>query len=283
MFNKLNDKQFLRYNNSFNNFQFKSCEEIYEYKCWSKIPYKEGFIKPLEPSAGYWPMKYFIIDSNNNIIRKDGKRFNQRLKEPIKINFEEELQEVIYINKHITSTQVSIANYWGEGVPANQWSKIALELINTYNISPPKSARILSSLESALYDAFVITWYYKYLYNVARPIQLDINLQTIIPTPKFPTYPSGHSVIGGTAEVILSYFFENEARKLKLLAEEASISRLYGGVHFRSDLDEGIELGRKIGKAIVDKLKKELDSCGKRIDEREIDVLNANILPDYKR
>jgi len=106
--------------------------------------------------------------------------------------------------------------------------------------------------------------------------QLDQRLVTAICTPKFPSYPSGHSVISGTAEVILSYFFPPEAERLKELAEENSIFRLYGGVE---DIAEGLRLGRQIGRIIVEELMKQSDANQSGIDILVTESRNAELMP----
>lgn len=119
----------------------------------------------------------------------------------------------------------------------------------------------------------------EYWGDVPRPNQLDQRLITAICTPKFPSYPSGHSVISGTAEVILSYFFPPEAERLKELAEENSISRLYGGVHFIEDITEGLRLGRQIGRIIVEELVKQSDANQSGIDIPVTESRNADLMP----
>ncbi|MDF2519423.1 MAG: chloroperoxidase, partial [Clostridia bacterium] len=83
----------------------------------------------------------------------------------------------------------------------------------------------------------------------------------------------------GTAEVILSYFFPPEADRLKKLAEECSISRLYGGVHFVEDLDEGLRLGRQIGRIVTEQLTKQNDMNQSKIDIPINIGRNANLPP----
>lgn len=138
---------------------------------------------------------------------------------------------------------------------------------------------MLAVVQAGINDAFVVTWYYKYLWDVPRPNQLDQGLATYLCTPKFPAYPSGHTVISGTAEVILSYFFPPEAQKLKQLAEENAASRLYAGVHFQPDLSEGLRLGHQIGQIAVNLLQKSFDKDQSAIDIPVNNNLNAQLMP----
>jgi membrane-associated phospholipid phosphatase len=66
-------------------------------------------------------------------------------------------------------------------------------------------------------------------------------------TPPFPAYVSGHSATSGAAATVLAAFLPDQAGQLDAMAEEAAISRLYGGIHFRSDNEAGLELGRRVG------------------------------------
>lgn len=106
-------------------------------------------------------------------------------------------------------------------------------------------------VHAALNDIFIITWYLKYSWNVARPTQYGRNLPTVLSTPLFPAYPSAHATVAGCAEVVLSYFFPPHSNTFTEKMEEATLSRLYAGVHFKVDNDEGLKLGRQIGEMVV--------------------------------
>ena len=200
---------------------------------------------------------------------------------PSYYDYKLQLEEVVEINENLTDEQIAMAKYWGRGVPASQLGRIVLTLIDTYKVSPAMSARLLSVIGGVQNDAFVICWYYKYLWDYPRPVQLDKDLDTVIPTPKFPTYPSGHSVVSGATSVVLSYYFPGEAEKLRLIVEQASISRAYAGVHFRCDCSEGLKLGRQIGEIIVDFLKSQYDGENIKVDIIERKFLDAPIMPKY--
>lgn len=229
------------------------------YKKWSEIPYPEATSLPVgkDPSAGTWPLHYIKKLCNNCYYSLFNEKICFNLKDPNKIDFEKDLIEVENVQANLTDDQKSLAKYWGTGVPPQQWLPIFLQLIDEYKVAPSSSARILSCLQNAMSDAFTITWMFKYYYNAARPCQLNRNLKTYLATPMFPTYPSGHSVVSGATEIVLSFFFPKEAALIHQMAEDASISRLYGGIHFRSDLSEGLKLGRQIGNICIEYLKTE--------------------------
>ncbi|PTX59058.1 PAP2 superfamily protein [Melghirimyces profundicolus] len=160
-----------------------------------------------------------------------------------------------------------------------QWTPIIDRLIDTYGFSPPRAARVLAATQAAINDAFVVVWYLKYLWDVARPNQLDRSLATILCTPRFPAYLSGHAVMAATAAGVLSHFFPPESKRLHELARECAISRLYAGVHFPVDNNQGLRLGRQIGNIAVNILRKQRNSAGKRIDGLNLEDRNADLIP----
>jgi hypothetical protein len=125
-------------------------------------------------------------------------------------------------------------------------------------------------------DAFISCWDEKYRSNRIRPETyinryIDITWQPILQTPPFPEYTSGHSVISTASAEVLTYllgdnfsFTDNSEEMFELTpriftsfrkaAEEAAVSRLYGGIHFRDAIEQGQMEGKAIGKFIRDKL-----------------------------
>jgi len=250
-------------------------------KKWFELPYAGETQRPegIDPSAGSWPLFYLNRNKRGTFIAQDGRPIKFDVRCPKEIDFCKELRKVQKALNNITVRQREIAEFWGDGPATKQWTPIIDRLVDTYNFSPAQSARVLACVHAGINDAFVVAWYFKYLWEVPRPCQLDHNLITAICTPKFPAYPSGHSVISGTAEVILSYFFPTEANRLRELAEENSISRLYGGVHFPVDLSEGLKLGRQIGEIIVGILRGQRDRNNVPIDRPSKQPLYANLNP----
>ncbi|SFS42752.1 vanadium-dependent haloperoxidase [Marininema halotolerans] len=262
------------------------------YKLWSQLPYA-GETKPPsnpeEPLAGSWPLFFLKREKHHGetVFTDDKGNPLQLIKDPNQINFEQELKIVQETLANLTPQQKAIARYWGTGVATKQWTPIIDRLIDTYNtanlinllVSAPRAARILASVQAGINDTFVVTWYLKYKYNVARPNQLDQNLATLLCTPRHPSYPSGHAAVAGCASTILSYFFPGEKNRLTALAEEVAQSRLFAGVHFPSDNHEGLRLGREIGGAVINVLKKQKDAEGNPVDQPIQQNLNAALPP----
>jgi len=253
----------------------------YNYELWSKLPYAGETMPPKnpdEPFAGSWTLNY-LKRGKKGFLTPLGKPFKLAIKNPNLIDWNSELKVVQETLNNATPTQIQMAKYWGTGVPTKQWIPIVDRLIDTYGVSAPMAGRIQSALFSTINDAFVVTWYLKFKWNVARPDQLDHELATFICTPRHPTYPSGHAVISGVAETILSYFFPGEAERLNELAEENAASRMYGGVHFKIDDDQGLRLGRQIGRIIVNNLRRQKNSKNMPIDVPYKENLHADLQP----
>jgi membrane-associated phospholipid phosphatase len=259
----------------------------YGYLKWSKVPYAgEDFppSNPVTPLAGRWPLFFLKRDDDGYFLDPFGKRLKLPIKHPRLINFEKELAIVQRTIRNLTPIQEKIAIFYGTGVPTKQWTPVADRLIDTYDVPPAQAARILAVLHGALNDTMVAVWELKYQYNVARPNQYDREMETLICTPRFPAYPSGHAAMSGCAEVILSYYFPTEKKKLERIAKEDAVSRLYAGVHFPSDNSEGLKLGRAIGHLIVRFLKREQDNYRGTIDQRYREHFDAEIFAeDYQQ
>jgi hypothetical protein len=257
------------------------------YERWTDLPYAGETrppSNPVDPLAGSWSMFYLRRDPMGNFRDPNGRLIQLDIQDPNTIHWDEQLKMVQKTLKSITKQQIRIADYWGTGVATKQWTPIVDRLIDTYGISPARAARILAAVHAGINDAFIVTWYLKYRWNVARPNQMDPNLATVLCTPRFPAYPSGHSAVAGCAMVILSYFFPAESSRLKKLAEECAISRLYAGVHFPIDNDESLKLGRQIGHIVVDALKNERNADLEPIEDPIRDNRNAKLPPPpYKQ
>jgi hypothetical protein len=256
-------------------------------RLWSELSYagEKRVPQPTDSTAGSWPTFFLRRDPSGNFLDPSGNEIAFAIQHPDMIDFEgKELREVKRILQNLTPEQITIAEYWGSGPATKQWTPIIDRLIDTYSLTPVRSARLLANVQAAINDAFVVTWYLKYRWNIPRPNQLDQNLRTIICTPKFPAYPSGHATISGCAEAILSYYFPAETERLRELAEENAMSRVYGGVHYNVDGFNGLTLGRQIGQIVVNELRNQRDSDMLRIDIPATEDRDAKLLPPpYKQ
>jgi membrane-associated phospholipid phosphatase len=154
-----------------------------------------------------------------------------------------------------TIAQMDRARYWATEAPTARWELFVEEELVHRRWSVPRSARARAWVSLAMYDAFVACWDSKYHYWLARPITIDPTLNTIFSTPPFPSYPSGHSTISTAAAEVMAVFFPEQAKRYHELAIEASNSRVWGGVHYRFDVEWGDSLGTRVGKAVVARMR----------------------------
>ncbi len=202
--------------------------------------------------------------------------------------------EVLQVGKALTDDQKHIANFFDDNPnkmnvvghvmfatkkfsPPGHWLNIVGIAAAKSKFDFEQTVQAYAYTSIALFDGFISCWDEKYRSNLVRPEtvinkSIDADWRPLIQTPPFPSYTSGHSVVSAAAaEVMTSLFGENFAYRdsserefgiddrnftsFKHAAQEASMSRLYGGIHYRFDLDEGIKQGEKLGKFICEKIK----------------------------
>ncbi|MFB4168149.1 vanadium-dependent haloperoxidase [Virgibacillus sp. JSM 102003] len=253
------------------------------YLNWTELPYageKNPPTNPVTPYAGSWPLTYLKRGEDERFLDTKGEKLKLPITHPNLINFEKELRVVRRTLRNLTTNQRDIGIYYGTGVPTKQWTPVIDRIIDSYDVSPTSAARILASVQGAVNDTMIVVWDLKYRFDVARPNQYDQRMKTLLCTPRFPTYPSGHATMSACTATVLSYFFPKESRKLWKIASDNALSRLYAGVHFPSDNNEGLILGKFIGNVVVNHLKQQSDSRLQPIENLSRNFQDTDILPD---
>lgn len=170
------------------------------------------------------------------------------------------VQEVKDVVDRLTDEQKRIAKFWVDGhgtvTPAGHWNQIARSLLEKRPLGDEATAELYAYLNMALADAYIAAWDTKYAYWTVRPITavrdlLGVDFRSYVLTPPFPSYLSGHATFSGAASRILAEVFPEEAEAVIAMGEEAAMSRLYGGIHYRYDNDDGLTLGRKIADVAI--------------------------------
>lgn len=173
--------------------------------------------------------------------------------------FKKELDEVLYYSENYDRERTRIVHFWADGIntstPPGHWNAIAAEAFVLENYSEVRWARNMALLNLAMMDAAICCWDAKFTYFNPRPSQMNSNIKTLTGLPNFPSYVSGHSTFSGSAATFLSYVLPAKATAFNNMATEASLSRLYGAIHYRSDIEVGTTLGQKIGQYAIDKAK----------------------------
>lgn len=215
---------------------------------WAEPP---GVPGPLEPAAGQWLPWNIRSGSAYRPSSPPG------LGDP---GYDDAVREVYETSLGLTPEQRAIALFWADGAgtetPAGHWNRIAIDLVEDTRLSIKKAARTFALLNTAQADAFIVCWDAKFAYWSERPNQaiqrtIDPGWTPLVPTPPFPSYVSGHSTTSGAASTVLARVFPRRARKLAAIANEAALSRLYGGIHFTFDNNSGLALGRRVGRAAL--------------------------------
>ena len=253
---------------------------------WKPTP--PAYIKAIEP---HWnKIRTFVIDSAAQFkpLRPTPFSFNKNSK------FYKEAVAVREIGLKLTNEQNEIANFWDcnpfkmnvrghvmfatkKISPGGHWINITRLACKKANADLVKSAEVYASLAITLADCFISCWDEKYRSKVIRPETyinqyIDPQWLPLLQTPPFPEYTSGHSVVSAAASVVLSKYFGDKfsytdsteyefglpARNFtsfQSAAEEAAISRFYGGIHYMPSITNGLIEGKKIGLFVSRKLR----------------------------
>jgi PAP2 superfamily protein len=159
------------------------------------------------------------------------------------------LTEVRTVSDGRTYEQLRIAQYWENlsgSFAAGLWNDVARQAISERGLGEAESARTLALMHMAMFDAQIACHDSKYVYWVPRPTQLDPNIRLAIGVPNHPAYPSNHACISGVAGLVLDAQFPDARGRYFAMGKQAGESRIYAGIHYRIDLDEGYVIARKI-------------------------------------
>jgi membrane-associated phospholipid phosphatase len=176
--------------------------------------------------------------------------------------FAAQVREVIEAKAGLTEDQRRVATFWagGEGtpLPAGIWNQVTMAYLRDRKPGAARAERTMALVNTAMADAGVAAWDAKYTYWDPRPENgvrdsVDPGWRPFIATPFFPSYVSGHATYSGAAAKVLGFLFPESAAEFEAKAQEAAISRLWGGIHWRADSETGLDMGRKIGELFVER------------------------------
>ena len=167
--------------------------------------------------------------------------------------FDSALDEVRRVAHDRTPEQTRIEQRWGLEAAVDSWAKIMNDALTRRRVDEVRAARTLALVGIATYDAGIACTDAKYHYWLIRPTQADsmIPLAERLTLPNFPSYPSGHACLSGAISETFGHFVPEARAEVARLADEAAMSRLYAGVHYRFDNDVGLELGRQGARCVV--------------------------------
>ena len=235
------------------------------------VPTPPAFQAALQPT---W-------DSNRTFAIRNGRRCAPgdptRYSEDPRSRFFAEAREVYDAVNNRTPEQEAIARFWSDdpgitSTPPGHSISVATQVLRLEGASLMTAAETYAKVGIAVCDAFIACWDTKYRYNLLRPVTyiqrlIDATWLPLLTTPPFPEYTSGHSVQSGAAFGVLAdlfgdaYSFDDHTHDNRGLAprhfnsfsaaaDEAALSRLYGGIHFRPAIELGLEQGRCVADAV---------------------------------
>jgi hypothetical protein len=250
-------------------------------------PTPPAYMEAVEPN--WKTIKTLVVDSCNQFVPLRPASFSK----DSTTAFFSLAKEVYEVSKNLSQEQLNIAGFWDcnpfavanaghmsigfkKISPGAHWMNIAAIAAKKAGLNFGKVIQLHAVEAITLMDAFICCWDEKFRSNRIRPETyinryMDIKWQPLLQTPPFPEYPSGHSVISTASAEVLSYLlgenvsftddtqemFELQPRtfsSFRQAAQEAAISRLYGGIHFRDAIEQGQVEGAAVGKFICDKL-----------------------------
>jgi hypothetical protein len=249
--------------------------------CW--IPTPPNFTKPLSPYCGQ--VRTIVLTGANEFKVPPSIPFSTSKNTA----FYKAAMEVMEVKTNLTDEQREIANFWNDNPvltnyhghfvfnsrqisPGGHWMNIAQRVLEDQSASLVRCYEVYSTVAFALFDGFTACWAEKFRGNLIRPVTyinqyIDKTWEPLLQTPPFPEHASGHSTITAAAAVVLTAHFGDVAfvdstevpfgwkprsfKNFKEAAQEASVSRLYGGIHYRRGCDAGNEHGTMIGEAVV--------------------------------
>jgi hypothetical protein len=251
-------------------------------------PTAPDYANAVEPN---WPvMRSMVFDSSTRVCSAPPLEYSEKKNSP----FYNSAMKVYRQSMQADTVKKTIALFWDcnpnitrsaghftyfvhKVSPGGHWIRITGQAIKNLGIDEVRSCKTYVLVALSLFEGFLSCWCDKYNYNRVRPETYINKLispkwKPFIETPPFPEYPSGHSVISGAASTILTamipqpYSFTDSSEmyinlaprkfpSFRAAAEEASVSRFYGGIHFMEALDNGLAQGRKIGEYILQKIR----------------------------
>jgi len=252
------------------------------------LPTAPGYMAAVEP---HWSrMRPVALDSSSECKPAPPPAFSIDKES----SFFQQAQDVYNVHKNMTKEQKEIAMFWDcnpfflnvQGhlnfatkklSPGGHWMSIVGIAARKKGADLPTAAAAYVATAIALYDGFISCWDEKYRSNLVRPetyinAYIDEQWRPLLQTPPFPEYTSGHSVISTAAALVLTHFFGDNFRfddytetayglpirtfkSFNHAAEEAAISRLYGGIHYRAAIENGQVQGKKVGEKVLSKVR----------------------------
>lgn len=195
---------------------------------------------PVEPYAGAW--RTWLLRSGNEV----------RLPAPPASG--DEIGTVRALATQRDAATLDRIAFWDAGPAPYRWTEIAIELAHVQeNLSLQRAARVYTYVNAAMYDALIVAWATKHAHNRPRPVTDDPSITAAVAVSPAPSYPCEHATAAGAAATVLAHFFPKAAHALEAMAQEAGQSRVQAGVQYPSDVAAGLDLGRAVAAAAIER------------------------------
>lgn len=167
------------------------------------------------------------------------------------------LAEIRQISDTRTADQTRIAAFWamnpGTSSASGFWLQVATDGINQRGLSEREATHLYALASASMYDALIGCFDAKETYWFIRPWQADPGITAVaaVGRPNHPSYPSAHSCISSSGAEVIATFFPEQRAQLEAMVTEAGLSRMYGGIHYRFDIEAGQALGRNVARFAI--------------------------------
>lgn len=200
--------------------------------------------KPAEPQVAAW--KPWVLKSANQFRPPAPPAYDSAQKLA-------ELAEIKAFTRTFNSNARALYYQSAEG-SYFIWNDTAHKRIFEHHLetNPPRAARVYALMSVARNEAVIACWDAKYAYWAIRPSQLDKTVTVLFPPPNHPSYPAGHGCNSAAGAQVLAYLFPDEAKFIQDKADEAGMSRMWAGIHYRSDIEAGLKLGRQVADLVIE-------------------------------
>jgi hypothetical protein len=251
------------------------------------VPTPPAYMPAIEPS--WMKIRPVLIDSASQFLPKSPSKFSKDKNS----DFYKLANEVYETGNKLSDEQKAIADFWDCNgfkvnvsghvmfatkamTPGGHWMGITGIVCKTQKADFNKTVFAYAGVSIAVMDAFIACWNTKFTYDLLRPETyinnyMDNAWKPYLQTPPFPEYTSGHSIISSASAMVLTKIFgdntpfvddterawgwpDRKYDNVKQAANEAALSRLYGGIHYREGMEVGITEGEKIGELVFSKL-----------------------------
>lgn len=254
------------------NYLLPACEACFEI-------HRQADVENTGPLHPQWVNnRTFVAENNTDFGIKPKVTFSKYPGSPFYKMANEVYEESKTVNPG--NKKYVIANFWDDAAgftytaPGHSFALLTM-VLREQTLPLAEAVELYTRLGIAVNDAIICSWKSKYKHNLIRPVAyinryIDSAWEPKLLTPPFPEFPSGHSVqsaamaevltaaFGKEQEIVdYSKFWVGDPRKFHSFweaANEVSISRLYGGIHYRDALDQGQDMGHLVGQNVLQHL-----------------------------